>query len=481
MRRLTTSSGLFLLLVNATFAPAVEFSRQTITVSSDSGWRMVSHLQDIDNDGLTDLLVMGLAQRELRVYRQRKSGFADTPDQTVALRRDAAWSGLHDVDPHPGNELLLSAPTGIVYFRQNQGVFESSPQTLVEAQQVFTTESPRLMANLSDWGDANSVVPITFVDRTVLYQRDSSGTWRPGRTFDLEAKWSTWRTYQSSDWAIESNPSRRMTVRTMFRADPESSRAQENQSRGDEAWKLIEQIEKDTQWSFQRLQHQDIDGDGREDLILWRSRGDVNPKTIALIFVRGRSGLLPKKPTHTVRGSGMPILVNRQRGVSPMWDLDGDGRCELILVALKTRLTSWSGLVDMFLSGGIDWVFTVRSGRNGDYSGGPDFRMDVTSGMPRDDSIASLFQIKGDFNGDGREDLLVERSPDQFDVYLSSEASGFFRQGPAVVFRAPTAARRVDTADLNGDGVSDLFVQGREQPQVTVFLSQSGQSKGARR
>jgi len=481
MRQTAMRFGLFLLLISATLARAVEFKRQTITVSSHPGWWLMLHLQDIDNDGLTDLLALDGQQRDLRVYRQDKAGFAEVPDQTIALEQDTAWIGLHDIDPHPGNELLLSTTAGIIFFRQHQGVFESSSQTLIKARQVFATAYPGLMANLSEWGGANSVVPITATDRTVLYQRDSSGGWRPARTFDLKAMHTTWRTYQGRDWAIESSPSRSMTVRTLFRAAPETRQIPEGQNRDTETRRLIEQLQRDAEWSHQRLQHQDINGDGREDLILWRSSGDLNPKTIVLIFLRGQDGQLSAKPTHVVRGRGLPIRISRERGVTPLWDLDGDGQCELILAALKTRLTSWRSLVDVFLSGGVDWAFTVRSGQNNDYSGGSDFQMDVTSGLPYQSAFARLFLMNGDFNGDERGDILVERSPDQFDVYLSSTVTGFFREGPALTFKVPTVARRVETTDLNGDNISDLFVQAREQAQVIVFLSQSETLKGVQR
>ena len=291
-----------------------------------------------------------------------KSGFAGRPDQIVAVHPGAAWVGLHDVDPQPGNELLVSTATGIIYFRQNQSVFESSPRTLIEVQQVFATEYPDLLANLSDWPDANSVVPVTFSDRTVLYQRDSSGTWSPGRTFNLEARQTTWRTYQSSDWAMESSPSHSMTVRTLFGAGPKGKQTQEELSSDAETRKRIEQIGKDAQWSSPSVRHHDMNSDGRQDLVLWKSHRDMNPKTTILVFIRDRSGRLPERPTHVLRHSGVPICVNREQGLSPMWDLDGDGKCELILVTLKTRATSWSSLVDTALSGGVDWVFTVRSG-----------------------------------------------------------------------------------------------------------------------
>lgn len=480
MRRLTIRFGLFLLLVSAALAPAVEFKRQTITVSSKPGWWLVSHLQDVDNDGLTDLLALNLLQRQLQLYRQRTSGFTDTPDQTLTVHRDAAWIGLHDIDPHPGNELLVSTATGIDYFRQNQGVFESSPRTLIEAQQVFTTDYPRLMANLSEWGDANSVVPITFADRTVVYERDSSGAWRTRRSIDLEAKRTTWRMDRSSDWAMGSRPSYNMTVRTWFRAGPKGNRLRQVQSRKDEIQKRIEQIEKDAQWRYPGVQDHDINGDGREDLVLWKSRRDLNPKTTVLVFIRDRDGRLAERPTHVLRDSGVPIRVNRTQGVLPMWDLDGDGKCELILLRLKTRVTSWSSLVNIALSGGVDWIFTVRSGRDGDYSRGPDFQMDITSRTPTDESVEWMFQIDGDFNGDGREDILLERSSDRYDVYLSDADTGFFRKEPPLSFKAPVEAR-TRIADYNGDGISDLLVDERRVSRVTVFLSQSEKPKGTQK
>jgi hypothetical protein len=163
-----------------------------------------------------------------------------------------------------------------------------------------------------------------------------------------------------------------------------------------------------------------------------------------------------------------------------MWDLDGDGKCELILVTLKTRLTSWSGLVNIVLSGGVDWIFTVRSGRNDDYSGGPDFQMDVTSRTPTDESVQWMFLIDGDFNGDGREDILLERSLDQYDVYLSDVDTGFFRKGPPLSFKAPVEAWTY-IADFNGDGLSDLLVRERRVSRITVFLSQSKKQKGTQK
>jgi len=471
MRPLSVKSVLVCLLLGAALAPAVEFKRQVFTMSPDPAWLTGSRLMDIDNDGLIDLLAVVPLERKLQVYRQQRSGFTTTPDQTIALPEHTAWVGSYDVDAHPGKELLLSTAAGLVYLRQNEGVFEPSLRTLIEARQVFLTEYPQIMPEPAESGDANDVIPVVFEDHAVLYEKGQDYEWRPGRTLDLRMTQTRWQR-EHLDWMAGANPSHTVSIRTQFRTNDDQNRVEEREAENAAIQKLIDDIRADADSSSYGVKRQDVNGDGRQDLVLWKSQRDMHPKSTVLIFLRNREGRLPERPTHVLRGSGVPIRVDQEHGISPMWDLDGDGKCELVLVALKTRVTSWSGLVDMALSGGVDWVFTVRSGRNGDYSGGPDFQMDMTSRTPSDKSVEWMFSIDGDFNGDGRKDMLLERSSDQYDLYLSDTDTGFFRREPPLSFRAPVDAW-TDIADLNGDGISDLLVQERRVSRITVFLSQS--------
>jgi hypothetical protein len=471
-------SVLLLLLARAGIVgTTTEFKRQTITIASDQGWWMTSYLTDVDGDGLTDLLALLPAQHKLLVYRQRPSGFAPAPDQTVALPDQTAWVAMRDVDPHEGKELVLSTAAGLVYLRQNEGTFEPSPQTLIEARQVFTADRLRIAASPPGGKDANDMIPVLGADRATLYEKNADYAWHAARTVDLSPRETTWQVREEY-WMTGPAPAYSLEVRQTVRARPQADRMQEDDDEKKIVRELVGRIAKNAPRRDYEVVRQDVNGDGRADVVLWRARGDISPNITILLLLRGPDGKLPEQPTRVLRHSGLPIRVDRRLGVSPFWDLDGDGRCELILVALKTRVTSWSGLVNMVVSGGLDWVFTVRSGRDGTYSGGPDFQMDVTSMTPRDGTVFRFFRLDGDFNGDGREDLLIERGSEQFDVYLSAAGTGFFQAGPALSFAAPTEAREVNTADLNGDGISDLFVQKVVEVHLTIYLSQSDPRKG---
>ena len=470
------ASFVFLLTVPAV-TTAMEFKQQIITVPSAQGWWLTSCLVDVDGDGLTDLLALLPAQNEMQIYRQRRSGFVATADQIVALPDQTAWVAMRDVDRHEGRELVISTAQGLTYLRQDGGQFDPSPRTLVEARQVFTADRLRIAANLPGGQDGAEAIPVIFEDHATWYEKDHSYTWHAGRTVDLRTAKTTWHTYKDY-WMAGPTPAFCLEVSRSVRTPPQEGQAGKEDDAETTEQRLIDKITKGARWRHYDTQHQDVDGDGREDVVLWKTQGDFRPGTIILLLLRGQDGKLPDRPTRVLRHSGLPIRVDRKLGASPFWDLDGDGRCELILATLKTRVTSWSGLVDMALSGGVDWVLTVRFGRDGDYSGGPDFHVSITSMTPRNARISRLFLIDGDFNGDGREDILVERGPERFDLYVSGQGDSLYEAGPAFSFTAPVEARRVETTDLNGDGISDLFVQKAADSQITMYLSQSDRRKG---
>jgi hypothetical protein len=225
----------------------------------------------------------------------------------------------------------------------------------------------------------------------------------------------------------------------------------------------------------------DVNGDGRQDLVLWRLVGDLEPRTDVLVFLRDVNGRLPEQPTQVLHCRGFPLWVGdnpkagpARRRVSPVCDLAGDGKCELVLLTLKTTLLSVSGVLDLFLSGSVNWGLTIRTFTHGAFSGSPEATIPLTTMVPVDQATPEeVFHvlIEGDFNGDGRPDILVKRSSTQWDIVFSS-ADGWFAPKPSLSFEVPVEGH-LDIRDLNGDGVSDLVVQPWDEPKLCIFLSQT--------
>ena len=122
----------------------------------------------------------------------------------------------------------------------------------------------------------------------------------------------------------------------------------------------------------------DVDGDGREDLVLWQASGKLDFKTDIYIFLRGADQKLPEQPTQVLHCRGFPIPIGSTKKRSPVHDLNGDGVCELVLLEMKTRIISESGLVETVVSHGLDWALTIRSFHHGAFSRSPDASVPVT-------------------------------------------------------------------------------------------------------
>jgi hypothetical protein len=187
------------------------------------------------------------------------------------------------------------------------------------------------------------------------------------------------------------------------------------------------------------------------------------------VFLRGADDRLPERPTQVLHCSGFPIQTGTNQQLSAFCDLDGDGTMELLLVSVRSVFTSSSGLLEMALSRGVDMVLNIRAFHRNGYALNPDATVEMKA-MVAPTGGENLFVVDGDFNGDGRLDLLVRRSATEWDVYLSSTRGGWFRERSELKFEIPFEGRFA-IEDLNGDGVSDLAVESWEDARLCVFLS----------
>jgi hypothetical protein len=101
----------------------------------------------------------------------------------------------------------------------------------------------------------------------------------------------------------------------------------------------------------------------------------------------------------------------------------------------------------------------------------------VTGILPSEVLAMWPFMIQGDFNGDGRPDLLVRRSDTQWSIYCSTTDGRWFAPQPAMTFDVP-AHGFMEIQDLNGDELSDIIWHEWDQPSLSIFMSPPRPAKG---
>jgi hypothetical protein len=446
--------------------------QQTIVIPTQTAaWKAgrMSLFGDIDHNGLEDLLVVGPNEHRLWIYQQRTSGFKADPDQVIELPPETAWVALYDVDEHPGVELLMSIPTGLVYLRQNHGVFEAQKRTLIAAPQIFNGSAPPIFAPLQDLASkTNKMIPVINKGRAALFQKNNGWVWSEAQTLLLSPERSHWQVNRG-EWMLGSNPSHSLQLRQNYQPSSTGNETNTQRTANDAIRRILKSMEKELSQGMHGADRVDVNGDNRSDLVLWRLTGDLDPKTDIYVYLRGTDGF-PERPSQVLHGRGFPIPVGPWQENSPVVDLNGDGRCELVLVTLKTSVASWSSLVDMVMTRGVDCVLTIRSFKNGVFSRNPDTSLEVSTMLPDERGIQGHFLIDGDFNGDGFQDILVRRSLTQWAVYLYLPGRDGRAPQPALTLETPFEGALI-IRDLNNDGRSDIIVAAYEEARLAIFLS----------
>jgi hypothetical protein len=223
----------------------------------------------------------------------------------------------------------------------------------------------------------------------------------------------------------------------------------------------------------------DLSRDGKVDLIksLWLNEPSFIPgvpagKVLVSIYIADAHGRIPAEPQQVFRKSDWWPVV-------PVTDVDGDGFPDLVLGYVP--MDSREGLRKQITSRKMDYslrFYFYRPGagfpKEADCQRTVAIHVDRATG-PVDWSLALDFQrcarFGGDFNGDGKTDLLVRDHRDHISVYFFVSREKGFSPEPSLRFSCPEPIDEIQVTDLNRDGISDLIVKLEKQNGFRIFVS----------
>ena len=215
----------------------------------------------------------------------------------------------------------------------------------------------------------------------------------------------------------------------------------------------------------------DFNGDGRSD-VLWRNSNGQLSSWLG----NGNGGL-------SDNGGAVNQFVPAAWKVISTGDFNGDGRADVLWRNDSGQLSSWQGTANGGLSdnGAIVNQFVANAWKIagiGDFNG--DGRSDILwrnvngtlsswlgnanggfsdNGGVVNQVVASSWKIagNGDFNGDGFDDILWRNDNGQLSQWLGRANGGFTDNGAIASRSVPTAWKTAGTGDFNGDGRSDIL------------------------
>ncbi|MYW66810.1 VCBS repeat-containing protein [Streptomyces sp. SID8379] len=202
----------------------------------------------------------------------------------------------------------------------------------------------------------------------------------------------------------------------------------------------------------------DLNGDGYTDVVAGTPHekvgSDVDGGTVAVLWgsssgISGGTTIADPAPTaHDLFGDHLTI-----------GDYDGDGRPELAVGSSRNDVWIFSGIAK---------------------TSGAAARRELVTGVAPDSAAYYTSLTSGDFDGDGRDDLVVGG---RYDEDGSFDGAALVYPGASGTYTAlPDEAPAAAAGDVDGDGVDDLVLGSPDDNKVTVYAGgASGLTASARR
>ncbi|HRT96022.1 MAG TPA: VCBS repeat-containing protein, partial [Planctomycetota bacterium] len=195
---------------------------------------------------------------------------------------------------------------------------------------------------------------------------------------------------------------------------------------------------------------------------------------------------LPENPTQVIVDQNVLIHTNL-----PLHDFDGDGCLDFAMYKTDitvTEIAKWVRQAFGQIEGNLNFFLFNRAANC--YGTRPDRRvapssskpitmrfkvdlMEAMMGLVWERYLSTMMRFEGDYNGDGRPDLLVREKTEQISIYFNTgRRDPLFSRDPDIVLDNLPNFGGLALSDLNADGCTDLLLYSGNYDQViAVYIS----------
>lgn len=447
---------------------------------------------DLNGDGLTDLAVLHTKgfppqeQRWVSVFWQKSDGvFSSAADFTWNLPQSVVALDAGDVHENPGEELLVLTPLGVsrLSYPDSASVPELIPviDTVAGALLPSQDRAPWLDF-VQDWdGDGYDDIAIISFGKLLIFKGGGELPFTDPQMIDIDVRVAL-SAPEDTDGAGFNAVSATRHYPYFLSVDVDGDGDKDLVSHWNDQMRFY--LQRDGEFSLEAdarvwleiltddekarrdfdigITVTDIDGDGTADVFAGKSTRQGVADFFSEVDLYFGDGTLnfDREPDWTTMVQGM----SRGRWL----DLDGDGRKELMLPVVNLGIAD---LVRILLTKNVKIEFSFYFlGDDRAISDDPDFTKEVKLEVGFDEGgDAQIVNFEGDYDGDGRKDLVVATGKTELSIFLGiePEKGHLFDKKPREKISVETFGD-FKPLDLNGDGREDMILYYREHPEMSA-------------